>query len=178
MAVANSELQLRYTGTAGTAATSLGGAPSTTQIGSPNLHNIFDEVSGDESSAGDINFRIIVFHNASSQEAKNVHLHFEANHDSGDQSGVPGITNDQDGDISLAIGSALNTNPTAITNEDTAPTITGSWNNGTTRATGIDLGDVPGGQFRGVALRRVIADGAPAADAAEFQIRITADTGE
>ena len=53
MAVTTSDLQLRYTGSAGTAATSLGGTPSSTQVvGSPTLHNIFDEVSGDESEAG------------------------------------------------------------------------------------------------------------------------------
>ena len=180
MAVLNTDLQLRYTGTTGTAITSLGGAPSTTQVSTTTLHNIFDEVSGDESAAGELNYRILVFHNASSQQARNVKIHFEANYDSGNQSALTGITADLVGDTGIALlnGKAAGANPDVITNEDTAPSITGGYVVGTTRATGLDLGDIDGGSFRGFAIRRAITPGASAQDNAEFQLEITADTGE
>ena len=178
MAVVNANLQLRYTGTAGTAATSLGGAPSSTEVSTTALHNIFDEVSGDESEAGVLEYRTLVFHNASSTNtARNVKVHFEENYDSGDQSTITGLGSNQAGDMAITTSAAVNTNP-PVHVAGTTPSGTGTWIEGTTRATGLTLGDVPAGEFRAVVLRRAVAAGASAQDNAEFELKMTADTGE
>ena len=126
-----------------------------------------------------LEYRTLVFHNASTtNEAKNVHVHFDTNYDSGNQSALtPGISVDLAGDIGITTSAAVNVNPPTHL-AGSAPSGIGSWNTGTTRALGLDLGDIPAGQFRAIALRRVITPGASAQDNAEFQLKITADTGE
>lgn len=66
MSVSASDMQLRFSvaaaagnTTAGTAAGALGDQVSTTQLTSAVLGNLFDDVSGSEASAGDVEYRCV-----------------------------------------------------------------------------------------------------------------------
>ena len=176
MAVIDVNLQVFYTALAavdvGTAITSLGITKSATQVSNVVLSNIFDLVTGDESSAGNSEYRILAFYNASATNtAIDVYLHFPVNYES--------MTGTDDISIALLAGiSAGDDMVSALTDESTEPAIEGNWIQGGTRATGLSLGNVPAESFRLFAVRRVIGAGANPADGAEFQIEMSSDTGE
>ena len=155
-------------------ASSIGGAPSTTKVNVTTLlHNIFDKVTGDEADSGKVNYRVVYVKNDhASLTAEGSRVHLESVHDSGTQ------TLSQMKDIAIGLIEAVNVNAQTLANEDTVPTGTITWNEGVTRADGIALGDIPFGQSRAVYLRRIIAPGAAAADDAEFEFHISADTAE
>ena len=176
MAVTPAQLATYLSGGAGNTAegSSIGGAKSTTKVNEVALlHNMFDKVIGDEADTGKVNYRVYYITNDHpSLDAEGVKVHLENVHDSGVQ------TLSQDKDISIGIIEAINATAQTLANEDTAPTGTITWNEGENRADGITLGTLPHGQSRAVYFRRIIAPSAPAADDAEFEVHISADTAE
>ena len=153
-------------------ASAIGGAISATKVSETTpLHNIFDKVTGDESESGKVNYRIIYIKNDhATLDAEDVKIHLTAVHDSGTQS------LSQSKDIAYAVSEAIDASAQTLTNEDTSPGAL-TWDEGESRADGILIGTLTHGQVRAVYLRRIIAPGAAAADAASFTVNVTADTG-
>ena len=179
MAIDSDDLALYLSGgsTNTAPASSIGGARSTTKVNeTTTLHNIFDKVTGDESNAGDTNYRIVYVRNDHvTLTAENVKIYLTNVYDSGDQGSGNGTN-----DITHTIIEAVNATAQTLANENTAPTSgsTITWYEGTTRATALDLGDIPPTQARALYLRRIIAQGASAEDTASFTINIEADSAE
>ena len=175
MAITADELQLRLSGGASNTdpAASIGGAMSNTPVSATALHNIFDKVTGDESNAGDIEYRVLYIRNGnSSLTAENVKVYLSGNHDSGSQT-LSGGGND----ISIGLNQAVNTAAPALTNESTQPSNV-TFSQPSSRTTALDVGDLTTGQWRALYIRREIAAGAAANDDATFEITIEADSAE
>ena len=105
MVLSSSDLQLRLSGgaTNSDATASLGGVLSSQAVSSTTLHNVFDKITGDESNAGDTEYRIVYVRNGGSQTAENVRVYLSGNYDSGVQ--PSGLAND----ISIGVSTAKNT---------------------------------------------------------------------
>lgn len=156
--------QIRYRLTGGAAntspAASIGGAMSTAAGGiitDNAANNLWDDVSGAESAAGDIEYRCIAIQNFGDQTLVGPKVWID---DQG--SGVAG-SNIAFGYDTAAIGAT----PTAVSttaNEDTAPGSPAiTWNTVTTEGTAIAVGaDIPAGSAKLVWLRRTITAAATA----------------
>jgi hypothetical protein len=141
---------------------SLGGVKSTTtDAGS----NIFDDVSGAESTSGDTEYRGVVLSNEhGSLTWQQVKVWVSTDTPSADT----------DADIALA-AEAVNTTMATIANENTAPSSVTFTNAAVSFATGLSIGDIPNSQFKGVWLKRVI-NAAAAAAADSFTVTAQGDT--
>ena len=166
MPITATDILFKFSGGAGNSDpnASLGGAMSTTQITSATLHNLFDVVTGAESSAGDTEYRGFYVqnnHGSLTWLAPTVWIESEA------ASGASAA-------IALA-GEAVNVAMETIANESTAP-VGESFTSPTTKGTGLVIADIPPGQFKGIWIRRTVptSTGAQAADNA--QIRVEGDT--
>lgn len=160
MPIIASEIQYRLSGGASNsnANTSLGGVKSSNAVPA----QFFDDVSGAESAAGDIEYRCFYVHNANATLAL--------------QNAVIWIQSNTTGNrIAVGLGSsALNGTEQTVANEDTAPTSV-TFSQPTTKGTGINLGNIPAGQHRAVWLRRTITAGTSASND-NYTIRVEGDT--
>jgi hypothetical protein len=163
MAIQSTDIKYRLSGGAANAtpATSLGGAKSSVDV---TPETIFDTVSGVESAAGDIEYRIIYIHNAhASLTLENAVAWLQAN--------TPSATTT----VEIGLGtSALNATEQTIADESTAPsgvTFVAAANKGA----GIALGSIPAGQSRAVHLRRTVNAGTVAANDT-FSVRAEGET--
>ena len=130
---------------------SLGGAVSTTQIGSA-INNLWDDVSSAESLAGDVEYRAIsVKNNHSNLSLFNAVIYLA-------ETTAPGST------VAIAVDSA---GTQTVADESTSPTGV-TFSTPITKATGISLGTIGPLTHRRIWARRTIT-----ADAASF----SADTG-
>lgn len=160
--------------TGSTPAGSLGKYISTSQITSGGANNIFDDVSGDENAASDVEYRCTFIRNA---------------HGSLDlQAPVIWIQSEQAGGASMAfaiddiaaspIGQA-GAQADEVADEDTAPTGIGSWSTATSKATGLSLcptdTDLAFGECKAVWWRRTAADSV-AVDNDDALLRCEGDT--
>ena len=164
MAITTAELQVLLSGgsTNTDPAASIGGAPSTTEVSSTPLHNIFDKITGDESAAGDTEYRVLyVKNNNSTLDGENCKVYFGTNESSY---------------ISIGVSEAVDTNAAALTDEETAPSGSITWTKPTTRSAAVTLGDLDSGSFRALYLRRVIPAGASADDSVDFSLKVEIDT--
>jgi len=135
-------------------------------------NNVFDDVSGGESAAGDTEYRAIAFHN---------------NHGSlpltAGKVWISADTGNAEDDISIAVEVPAASETTGaiqtIVNESTAPTGV-SWSDATTKVTGLNFpgsgADVAAGDWFGIWLRRIISVGAAAQSAESVTIRCEGDT--
>lgn len=159
MAIAASDIQFILSGGAANTsqAAALGGAISTAGGGvivDNVANNLFDDVTGSESAAGDIEYRGIY--------AKN-------NHGSLTLAGaviyVSSDTLSTSTELDLAIAAeAVSTTMATIANESTAPSGV-TFSHPTTRATGLQLNSTTGlapAGYRGVWVRRTVTAGAAA----------------
>lgn len=163
MAVTASDIKFYESTTTVSSKDSLGGARTSTEVDqTTTLHNLFDRVEGAESSAGDTNYRVIYVRNEASQTAFNVTLWLSDNNSS---------------QISFGVNEAAGANAQSLTNESTAPSNV-TFSQPSTRATGVDIGDLTANQARAVYLKREIAAGASAVDNATFELSAGVDTGE
>lgn len=167
MAILAAEIILRLSGGASNANVnaSLGGVKSSVEVSDATLHNIFDQVSGDESEAGDVEYRCIYVHNANATlDMQNAVAWILSNSPS------PGS------DVAIGVGSsAVNGTEQTVANEGTAPagvTFSAAANEGAA----IALGTIPAGQHRAVWIRRTITAGAAAYNADNFSMRIKCQT--
>jgi hypothetical protein len=163
MPIAASDIQYRLSGGAANSDpnASLGGAKSSVQITDNTDNNLFDDVTGAEHTAGDVEYRAIYIHNNHGSLTLTSAVVWIAS----DTSGV-------DSDLSIAVGTAaINGTEQTVANESTAPTGV-TWSDAAvSRATGLALGDIPAGQHKAVWLRRTITAGSTpqAADTAQIQ---------
>ncbi len=162
MPISSSDIQFRLSGGSGNTdpAASLGGAKSSTAAGS----NLFDNVSGAESSAGDTEYRCIYVHN---------------NHETITlQTAVIWIqTNTPSADTTIEIGldpAGLNGTAGTVANENTAPTGV-TFSAPSSKPSGLSLGSPPAGQHYPVWVKRIVTAGAAAASDS-FTLRVEGDT--
>lgn len=127
---------------------SLGGIISSTEVVDNTLHNLFDEVTGDEHTAGETNYRCIYFKNNSAETAYNAKLWIESNSTGAESSITIGL------DLAGLDGTA-----DTIANEDTAPSPAVTFSTADGQSNALQLGDVPAGQVYGIWIKRVIIAG-------------------
>jgi len=143
---------------------SIGGARSSTQAGS----NLFDTVTGDESAAGDTEYRLVYFRNEDS-----------------DSDGLISpvawvLSNTPSADTTIAIGMAAagkNSTESAVANENTAPAGV-SFSSPASKGAGIALPSAPYAQndYVGVWFRRTVTAGAASAASDPATVRVEGDT--
>jgi hypothetical protein len=155
--------------TAGTAAGSLGDQISTTQITDATLHNLFDQVSGDENAASESEYRCFFVHNNHGTLTwENVVAWLSAEVAGG---AAAAISIDTTGVTPKGQASAQ---AKQIANEDTAPA-TQTFSSPTTKATGLSIGNIAPGSVCGIWVRRTTANTA-AVDNDGVTIRCEGDT--
>jgi hypothetical protein len=140
--------------TAGTAAGSLGDQISTTVIADATLNALFDDISGAENAASDVEYRCIFIHNSNASNAL--------------QGAVIWLSSEVAGGANIAIGvdptaaSAIASgSPQAVTvaTEQDAPAGV-SFSSPTTAGTGLSLGTIPAGQCKAAWFRRTATNSA------------------
>lgn len=170
MPIASSDIVFRLSG-GGTNTdpdAALGGAMSTQAGGlitSAQLNNLFDDVSGDESSAGDTEYRC---------------MYVENNHGSLTLSAIKAWISaaSASADSEYAIGldpAGVNGTATTIANESTAPTGV-TFSRPTDKAGGLTIADLTAGSQAAIWVRRVITASASAANSDGPTIRVEGDT--
>lgn len=158
---------------------SLGGFRSNEEITTSTDNNLFDDVTGDEASAGSTEYRCICIKNTDGA----LDLTSAAIYLSESDVGGSNV-------ISFAVEVPTTSDTTGscqtIANETTAPTVNSGnvsdWSTATSKATGVTLdinahdADLGAGELVFVWIRRVIAASASAATGVDFAIKIEGDT--
>ena len=125
------------------------------------MHNLWDQVSGDESSAGDTEYRIIYIRNEhASITGTNIRAYFNTNESSY---------------LTIGVNQAKNTNAPALTNEDTDPSGV-TFSAAATKANAVTIGDLAPNDFRALYIKRTIPAGAAADNQVDWNIQIVVDT--
>ena len=166
MAILSSNLQKLLTGGASNTSpnASIGGAPSTTQIQNSTKNNLYDKVSAQEAEDGHTDYRC--------EALKNNHatLTYKA-------SKVWIRQNTSSGDTTVEIGlsaQGINSNPTAISNDTTAPSGV-TFSAPATEGAALSVGDIPSGQFFCFWTKRIVDSGAAAASD-QYQTEVIGET--
>lgn len=176
MPIASSDIKYRLSGGAAntTPASSLGGALSTAGGGviTDNVaNNLWDDVSGDEAAAGDIEYRGIYVRNEhGTLTLQGAVIWFDGS------GGTAPSNASRNFDMAIA-AEAVSTAMATIANESTAPA-TVSFTRPTTKAGGLQLNGGTGlaaNAYRGVWVRRTILAGATAAND-NVSVRVEGDT--
>lgn len=155
--------------TAGTAAGSLGDQISTTAITDATLNNLFDDITGDENAASDVEYRGYFVHNAHATLTWTAPVAWI----SGEVAGGASAAISVDTTAASAVGAATAQMKT-IADESTAPA-TQTFSSPTTKGTGLALSDIPAGNVKGIWVRRTAANTA-AVNNDGVTIRIEGDT--
>jgi hypothetical protein len=170
MAILDTDLKLRLSGGASntSAAASLGGAKSTVAGGiitTNVLNNLWDDTSGDESEAGDVEYRCVYISNEhGSLTWTNPKVWIESQTPSTDTS------------VSIALGtSAVNGTEQTIGDEDTEPAGV-SWSEPSNKAAGLSLGNLPFGEHKAIWIRKTVTLGAGAYDDDAYTIKYSGET--
>jgi hypothetical protein len=169
LAIIQSEIHYRFSGTTGTGTPngSLGGAKATNQLTTDTSQNIFDNVTGTESQAGDIEYRCFFVHNANATlTLVNAQIWFVSN-----------TTSDND-TVDMALGAVAvgTTAEQTIANESTAPSSpTLSFSNPTSGSP-LTIGNIPPGEHKGIWLRRTVNAGAAAFTNNQFSWMVEGET--
>jgi hypothetical protein len=168
MPIASGDIHYRLSGGASNTDVnaSLGGAKSSTAVVDNVDNNLFDDVSGAEHTAGDVEYRAIYIHNNhGSLELTNAVVWIQSD------------TTGADSDISIAVGTAaINGTEQTIANESTAPSGV-TWSDAAvSRATGLALGNLPAGQHKAVWIRRTITAGSTPQAADTCSVQAGGDT--
>lgn len=148
---------------------SLGKYISTTQITDATLNNLFDDVSGDENAASDVEYRCIFVHNAHATltwQSPVVWL-------SAETAGGANIAIAIDDLAASPIGQA-GAQADEVADESTAPTGE-AFTSPTTKAGGLALANLPAGQCRAIWVRRSATNSA-ALDNDDVTIKVEGDT--
>lgn len=153
--------------TAGTPATSLGDQVSTTEITAASIGNIFDDVSGAEATAGDIEYRcIFVLNNHATLTLQSATVAVTSQTAGG---GSVDIALDN---IAVSAKGSGSAQAATVANESTSP---GS-NAGSFGAGPLTIGDIGPGQVKGIWMRRTVNAGASAVNPDGVIITVTGDT--
>ena len=167
MAVTANDIKFLLSGGAGNTDpdAALGGIISTTEVVDDTINNLFDNVSGVEHAAGDINYRCIYVKNNSASVAYNVKLYIDTN--------TPAV------DDTINIGkdlAGLNATADTIVNETTAPDPAVTFSAAPDYANAIDLGDIPAGQVYAFWIKRIVSAGTTAQANDSAILKISVDT--
>ena len=167
MAILAGDIKFYYSGSGTTAnpELSIGGAISANEVGGT-LEQLFDTVTGAESTAGMSDYRGIYVRNEHASLALSSIAMFIQ-------------TNDTDSEISIAKGDeAINTS-LETTTENVAPTGP-SFTAPSTYGTGIAIPDLTGngaaGDYQGIWIRRTVAPGNSAESGSTATLRVQGDT--
>ncbi len=172
MPIGESDLEYRLSGGANneTPAAALGGAISTKAGGvivTEEVNKVFDDVSGDESKAGDVEYRGIYIKNKhGSLTLQGAKIWVTQDADSSDDATAIALADE-------AVNEAMET----IADENTAPNGP-AFSAPTSKAEGLSIGNIPAGQFKGIWIRRTITAGASAKNKVTFKIKVEGDTAE
>lgn len=148
---------------------SLGGAITTggglSIITTDSLNNVWDDVSGAESSAGDTEYRAIFIKN---------------NHGTLTYTGakvwISSNTTSADDTIEIALADeGINNTIETIANESTAP-VGPTFSAPTTFAGGLSLGNLAAGQAHGIWIKRIVNTNAQAANANPYTLSVQGET--
>jgi len=162
MAILATDITTRLSGGAGNADpnASIGGAMSNTAFADNVANNLFDDVSGAEASAGDIEYRCFYVRNGHATLpwlAPKIWL------------STLTTSADTEFDIGLAT-EGVSAAAAAIANEGTAPAGV-TFSRPTTKGAGLSFPDIPAGGYHGVWIRRTVnASAAAANDSGAFTI--------
>lgn len=148
---------------------SLGKYVSTTQHAG-GLNALFDDISGDENAASDVEYRCLFVHNADPTVTWEAVKMWIASEVAGGASVAIGV----DPAAASPIGQATAQASEVVTEQDAPAGVT--FSAPTTKAAGIDLGDIPAGHCRAVWVRRTAQNNAPV-DNDGFDWRCEGDTG-
>lgn len=121
----------------------LGGASTATQLSGTAMNNLFDNVTPDEASAGDSEYRALDLFNAGDATAEAVACYCNGTTSTGT-------------DLLFAIEASPVASTTAIADESTAPTVSGSFT-GYTSASKLALPNIPAGSYCRLWLKRTVA---------------------
>ena len=156
---------------AGSAAASLGKNISTTEITDNTLNNLFDDVSGDENAASDVEYRcIFILNNHATLTWTSVVAWLSA-----EVAGGASIAIAVD-DIEDSAKASTDDQAATIANEGADPSASiGDWSTATSKATGVALGDIAPGYCRAIWVRRTAAN-TIAVDADGVTISVAGDT--
>jgi hypothetical protein len=148
---------------------SLGKYISTTQITDATDNNLFDDISGDENAASDVEYRCFFVHNNHATLTWTTVVAWL----SAEVSGGASVAISIDTTAASAIGSAT-AQAKQVADESTAPA-TQTFSSPTTKAAGLAIGDLAPGQCRAIWVRRTAANTA-ALNADGVTIRCEGDT--
>jgi len=179
VAIAQGDLLYKYTGASSHDAAqtdpdaSLGNYRASSNITSGSDNNLFDDVSGDEASSGDTEYRAVGFlNNHGSLTLSNIKVWISADTGNGED--------DISFDVEVPSVSETTGAIQTIADESTAPTGLGGWSDATSKATGKAApgsgGDLAAGDWFGIWWRRVISASASAATAESCTVRVEGDT--
>jgi hypothetical protein len=140
---------------------SLGGGISATQAG----QNLFDDISGDESLAGESEYRGVYVKNDGDVDLQSTFVWVQSN------------TPDPDTAISIALAvEGVNMTMATIPNENTPP-VGPVFSAPSSKPVGLNMGTIPPGQRFGLWVRRTVNPNAAAYNADQFTLRVEGDTG-
>lgn len=163
MPIINTDIIFRLSGGAANAdpLLSVGGAKSSVAVvGS----TIFDTVSGQESTDGDVEYRCVYVHNAHSTLTLTDAVAW-----------LPTNTPSAGTSVDVGVGtSAVNGTEQTVADETAAPSGV-TFAAAATQGAGVALGDIPPGEHRAIWIRRTVTAGA-AAFADSFTLRATGNT--
>jgi hypothetical protein len=167
MAIVAGDLKIYLSGGAGNSDpnASLGGIISSTEVTDNTTHNLFDQVSGTESLAGDTEYRGVYLKNThGSLTLQNTKIYISSN------------TGSADTTIDIALdGGATNATMETLSDESTAPsgeTFTAP----TTYASGLSIGSLAAGEKKGLFIRRTVSAAAAAVNDDAVTIKYDGDT--
>jgi hypothetical protein len=151
--------------TAGTPATSLGDQVSTTAITTATLNNLFDDVSGAEAAAGDVEYRcFFVLNNHGSLTLQGATAKLTS------QTAGGGTIDFGLDPAAISAKGAAGAQAATIANESTAPAGV------TFNTTDQLIGDMAPGQVKGIWVRRTVTAGASALNPDGAILNVTGDT--
>ena len=133
---------------------SLGEFISTTQITDATLNNLYDDVSGDENAASDVEYRCIFVHNAHATLTWQSVVCWLSAEVAGGANAAISIDSTAASALASATAQALE-----VANESTAPAAL-TFSAPTTKATGLAIGNLVAGNVRAIWVRRTATNSA------------------
>lgn len=171
MPIADTDILLRLSGGSGNSDpnASLGGVMSTSTVITDNtLHNLFDKVTGAESTAGDTEYRafyVLNNHGSLTLQAPKIWIDSETTHTG------------EDVEIALA-GEGVNATMETVANENTAPAGE-SFSDASGEGSALSFpADLAAGQRMGIWVKRVTGSSTAAKNNYTIVIKVKGDTAE
>ena len=156
--------------TAGSAAGSLGKYISTTEITDATLNNLFDDVTGAENAASDVEYRCIFIHNSNATATLQNSVVWMSAEAAGGAAAAIAIDNTAASAIGASAAQAAE-----IAGEGSVPSGVGSFSSPTTQGTGLALGDIAAGYCRAVWIKRTCSN-TTAVTSDGFTLSVAGDT--